>query len=108
RTAGPLEPRAEGLARVAFGGEATDDAHGRFRRVLGGQAQGLLAEVRLRLADVAAEQHLVAGRRFAVGAPLGTEEPDVGDVVLAARVRAAGDVRAHAAHVGQPGGLERL
>ena len=40
-------------------------------------------------------------------AALGTEEADVGDVVLAARVRAAGDVRADAADIGQAGFVER-
>ena len=43
-----------------------------------------------------------------MGAPLETEEPDVGDVVLAARVGAAGDVDAHPAHLGEPGLLERV
>ena len=60
------------------------------------------------LADVAAEQHLVAGRGLAVGAALDAEEADVGDVVLAAGVGAAGDVDAHAADLGEAGLLERV
>ena len=56
---------------------------------------------------LAAEQHLVAGGGAAVGAALDPEEADVGDVVLAARVRAARDVDAHAADLGQAGLLER-
>ena len=85
----------------ALVGEAADDPHDGLGRVLGRQAQGLLAEVDLLLADVAAEQHLVAGGGLAVGPALGAEEPDVGDVVLAAGVGAAGDVGADAADVGE-------
>ena len=76
--------------------------------VLAGQLRGLLAELDLHVADVAAEQHLVAGRGPAVGAALEAEEADVGDVVLAARVGAAGDVDAHAADLGEAGLLERV
>ena len=43
-----------------------------------------------------------------MGAPLEAEEADVGDVVLAARVGAAGDVDAHPAHLGEAGLLERV
>ena len=66
-----------------------------------------MAELDLGVADVAAEQQLVAGGRPAVGPPLGAVEADVRDVVLAAAVGAAGDVDAHAADVGQPGLLQR-
>ena len=72
---------------------------------MAGSFDGLLAELDLHVADVAAEQHLVAGRGAAVRAPLEAEEADVGDVVLAARVRAAGDVDAHAADLGEAGRL---
>src|SRR4029078_1397145 len=55
----------------------------------------------LRLTEVTAEQHLVSGRGPAVRTALEPEEPDVGDVVLAAAVGAAGDVHAHARHFGE-------
>ena len=55
-----------------------------------------------------AEQHLVAGRGASVRAALEPEEADVGDVVLAAAVRAAGDVHAHAADLGEAGLFERV
>jgi hypothetical protein len=74
--------------------------------VLGRQAQGLLAELDLGLTHAPAQEHLVAGGGLAVGPPLGAEEADVTDVVLAARVRAAGDVDADAAHLGQARVLE--
>src|SRR6476620_7123767 len=77
-------------------------------RVLGGQPQGALAEVDLGLPDVAAEQHGVPGCRLAVRPAFGTGEPDVGDVVLAARVGAAGDVGADAADLGEALLLEAL
>src|SRR5262245_19558839 len=64
--AGPLHPGPERLAGGALVREPADDPHGRLGRVLGRQAEGLLAEVDLRLAHVAAQQHLVAGRRTAV------------------------------------------
>ena len=51
---------------------------------------------------------MVAGRGPTVGAALDADEADVGDVVLTARVRAAGDVDAHAADLGEPGLLERV
>ncbi len=102
-----IQPRKSSPACRSAANRPTDP-HDRLGRGLGGQAQRLLAEVDLLLADVAAEQHLVAGGRPAVGATLGSEEPDVGDVVLAARVGAAGDVGAHAADVGETGRLERL
>src|SRR5918997_1731162 len=96
-----VHPLAERLARLTLVGEPADDPHGGLGRVLGREAQGLLAEVGLRLADVAAEQHLVAGGRAAVGPALGAEEPDVGGVVLPAAVGAARDVDAEAADVGE-------
>ena len=96
-----VHPGAEHLAGLALVVEAADDAHDGLGGVLGRQAQRLLAEVDLLLADVAAEQQLVAGGGLAVGPALGAEEPDVGDVVLAAAVGAAGDVGADAADVGQ-------
>src|ERR671917_2297680 len=99
--AGPVHPLAERLAGLALVGEPADDPHGGLGRVLGREAQGLLAEVGLRLADVAAEQHLVAGRRAAVGPALGAEEPDVGRMVLPAAVGAARDVDAETADLGQ-------
>ena len=43
-----------------------------------------------------------------MGAALDADEADVGDVVLAARVRAARDVDAHAADLGQPRLFERV
>ena len=101
-----VHPGAEHLAGLALVVEAPDDADGGLGGVLGRQAQRLLAEVDLLLADVAAEQHLVAGGGLAVGPALGAEEADVGDVVLAAAVRAAGDVGADAADVGQAGLVE--
>ena len=55
----------------------------------------------LLLTDVAAEQHRVAGCGLIVGAPLDAEEADVDRVMLPARVRAAGDVDAQAADVGE-------
>src|SRR6478609_595289 len=63
RAAGTLQPGAERLAVLAVRGVPAHDPHGRFRSRLGGQSQGLLAELRLLVADVAAEQHLVAGSR---------------------------------------------
>ena len=102
------EPLRELLAGVALLVEATDDAHDRFGRRLGRQLRGLVAELDLHVADVTAEQHLVAGRGATVGAPLEAEEADVGDVVLAAAVGAAGDVGAHTRDLGEAGGLERV
>ena len=97
---------AEHLAGLALVVEPAHHPHDGLGRVLGREAQRLLAEVDLLLADVAAEQQLVAGSRLAVGPALGAEEPDVGDVVLAAAVGAAGDVGADAADVGQAGLVE--
>src|SRR5206468_9745810 len=74
-----------------------------FSRVLCGHLRRLVAELHLRLAEVTAEQHLVARRGPAVGAALESEEPDVADVVLAAAVRAARDVDAHATDLRQAG-----
>ena len=107
-TARTGEPRRERLAGVALAGELPDDPHDGFRRALGGQLGRLLAELDLHVADVPAELHVVAGCGAPVGATLDPEEADVGDVVLAARVRAARDVDAHAADLGEPGVLERL
>ncbi len=59
------------------------------------------------MADLPAEQHLVPGGGAAVGAALDPDEADVGDVVLTARVRAAGDVDAHPADIREAGALER-
>ena len=84
RSADPLEPVDERLARDPLGGEAADHPDRRLGRRLGRQAQRLLAELDLGLADVAAEQHLVAGAGLAVGPALDAAEADVGDVVLAA------------------------
>ena len=98
----------EVLAGLALFVETTDDTHDRFGRRLRRQLGGLVAELHLRVGDVPAEQHLVAGRGLAVGAPLEAEEADVGDVVLAAAVRAARDVGAHAGNLGQTGDLERV
>src|SRR5690606_28619495 len=106
--ADPLHPGPERLARLPLLGEAPHHPNGRLRGVLGRQAQRLVAEDGGRLADVAAEQHLVAGGRAAVGPALGTEEPDVGGVVLAAAVGAARDVDAEAADLGQALLLEPL
>src|SRR5688572_10436215 len=100
--AGPVHPLAERLAGLALVGEPADDPHRGLGRVLGREAQRLVTEVHLLLADVAAEQHLVARGRPAVGAALGAEEPDVGGVVLAAAVGAARDVDAQAADLGEP------
>ena len=102
------EPRRERLAGLALVVEAADDAHDGFGRGLGRQLRGLVAELDLAVAEVAAEQHLVAGCGPAVRAALEPEEPDVGDVVLAAAVRAAGDVDAHAGDLGEAGVLERV
>ena len=55
-----------------------------------------------------AEQHVVAGSGPTVGAAFDADEADVGDVVLAAGVRAAGDVDAHATDLGQPRLFERV
>ena len=87
-------------------GVAADQPDGGLGRRLGRQAQGLLPELDLGVAHVAAEQQLVAGGGPAVGPALGPEEADVGDVVLPAAVGAAGDVDADPADVGQPGLLE--
>src|SRR5207247_7732539 len=106
RAAAAGGPAGEGLARLALGRELADDAHRRRAGVLGGKPQRLLAEGDLHAADVAAEQELVAGRRTTVGPAFDTHEADVGDVVLAARVGATGDVHAHATDVGQAGVLE--
>src|SRR5262245_27522909 len=106
--AGPVHPRAERLAGRALLGEAPDDAHRGLGGVLGRQAQGLLAEVDLCLAHVAAQQHLVAGGRATVRPALGAEEADVGRVVLAAAVGAAGDVDAQAADLGEALLLQQL
>src|SRR5439155_22765468 len=46
-------------------------------------------------------RHLVAGCRFTVGPAFDSEESDVGHVVLAAGVGAAGDVHADTADLGQ-------
>ncbi len=67
-----------------------------------------MPELDLGVADVAAKEQLVSGGGLAVGPPLGPVETDVGDVVLAAAVGAAGDVDADPAHVGQPGLLQSL
>ena len=83
-----------------------DQADRGLGRRLGRQAQGPVAELDLGVADVAAEQQLVAGGGPAVGPALGAVEADVGDVVLAAAVGAAGDVDADPADVRQPGLLE--
>ena len=78
--------------------EAADDAHDRFGRASWpGSFVAFSPNSTSHVAEVAAEQHLVAGRGAAVGAALEPEEADVGDVVLAAAVGAAGDVDAHAA-----------
>ena len=74
--------------------------------VLAGSRSAFSPKWMLLLADVAAEQQLVAGGAAAVGPALGAEEPDVGDVVLAAAVRAARDVGADAADLGQAGLVE--
>src|SRR5262249_54015347 len=58
--------------------------------------------------DLAAQQHLVAGCGPPVGTALDADEPDVGDVVLAARVRAPRDVHPHAADVSEARALEGL
>ena len=106
RAAGAGEPVGERLAGLALVGEPADDAHDRFGTRLGRQLRGLLAELDLHVADVAAEQHLVAGGGATVGAALEAEEADVGDVVLAAAVGAAGDVDAHPGHLGEARLLE--
>ena len=80
---------ANGLADLALVGEAADHPHRGLGRRLGRQAQGPVAELDLGVADVAAEQHLVARGGPAVGPALGAVEADVGDVVLAAAVGAA-------------------
>ena len=57
---------------------------------LAGSFEALSPELDLRVADVTAEQHLVAGRSPArPPQTLEAEEPDVGDVVLPAAVGAA-------------------
>src|SRR6185295_17699820 len=67
------QPRGEGLARLALAVEPTDHLDDRVRGALGGQLRRLLAERDLHLADAAAEQHLVAGRRAAVRTSLEPE-----------------------------------
>ena len=96
------------LAGLALVVEPAHDPHDRFGRVLRRDLRGLLAEFHLRLAEVAAEQHLVARRGAPVRTTLEPEEPDVADVMLAAAVRAARDVDAHAADLGEAVLLERL
>src|SRR5918998_1855522 len=76
--AGPVHPRPERLAGLAFVREPADDPHRRLGGVLRREAQCLVAEVGLGLAHVAAEQHLVAGGGAAVGPALNAEEADVG------------------------------
>ena len=93
---------------MALVDEAPDHPGGGFGGVAGGQAQGLVAEVHLLLADVAPQQHLVAGGAAAVDPSLRPEEADVRRVVLSAGVGAPGDVDADAAHIGQPLVLEAL
>src|SRR5947208_7926128 len=105
--AGTLEPLAERLTRRALAGELADDAHDRLRRPLGRELRRLLPERHLHVADLAAEEHLVARGGAAMGAALDPDEADVGDVVLAARVGAARDVDTHPADVRQAGVLER-
>ena len=108
RAAGASEPVCERLAGLALAGEPADDPHDGFGRGLGRQLARLVAELDFHLAEVAAEQHLVAGRGAAVRAAFEAHEADVGDVVLAAAVRAARDVDAHAADLGEAGVLERV
>ena len=98
---GTLEPRRERLAGLALVVEAAHDAHDGFGCVLRRDLRGLLAELHLGVGEVAAEQHLVARRGAPVRPPLEPEEPDVADVVLAAAVRAARDVDAHAGNLGE-------
>ncbi len=99
--ADPVHPVAEGLTGISFGGETSDHPHRPLGGVLGRESEGLVAEVDAFVADVSAEEHLVAGRRTAVGTALGTEEPDVGHVVLPARVGAPRDVDAQAPDLGE-------
>src|SRR6185437_5647020 len=106
--AGAGEPVREVLTGLALVVEATDDAHDCFGRRLRGQLRGLVAELDLGVADVTAEQHLVAGRGTTVRTTLEPEEPDVGDVVLTAAVGAAGDVGADTGDLGEAGRLERV
>src|SRR5262249_57835892 len=108
RCGGAGEPGPERLAGLALVGVAADDAPDGGRRGLRRPLDRLAAELDLHLADVAAEQHLVPGGGAAVRAALEAEEPDVGDVVLPAAVRAARDVDPHPADVGQARVLEGL
>src|SRR6478609_5488726 len=107
-TAAAVEPAAERLAGLAVGRELAHHAHDGLRRGLGRQLRGLLAELDLHVAHATAEQHLIARRGLTVRPPLEAEEADVGDVVLAARVRAARDVDADAADLGETRLLERV
>src|SRR5262249_11140101 len=108
RAAYPGEPTDERLAGLALGGKPADHPYGRLGNGFGRQPQGLLPELDLCLTDVATEQHLVARRRLAMGSALGAKESNVGDVMLAAGVGAAGDVDTDAANVGQASLLEGL
>ena len=103
------QPRPERLARVALAGELADDPHDGLRHALRQQLRGLLRELDLHVADTPAELHVIPGRGATVQrAALDAEEADVGDVVLAARVGAAGDVDADPADLGQPRVLQCL
>ena len=102
------EPVAERLARVTLAGELLDDTYDGLRRVLRRQLHRLVPELDLHVADAPTEHHVVAGRSLAVGAALDAEEPDVGDVVLPARVRATRDVDPDAADLGEPCLFERV
>src|SRR5437660_984548 len=94
----PCRERLTGLALVV---EATHDAHDRLGCTLRRHLHRLVAEFHLRLAEVTAEQHLVARSSSTVRTPLEPEEPDVAHVVLSATVGAARDVDAYTGDLGQ-------
>src|SRR5690606_23162123 len=96
-----VHPAAERFAGFTLGAEPADHTHGSLGGVLGREAKRPFAEVGLGFADVAAEQHGVAGGRLAVGATFGAGEPDVGDVVLTRGVGAARVVGSHPPRLGQ-------
>src|SRR5207249_6132104 len=92
---GPVDEHVEGLFRLALGAVELEQRLDGFRYLSGRHARHRFAEARAPRGQCGAEQELVGRRLLVVKFPGATIQPDAGNVVLTARVRAARDLDPH-------------